>query len=92
MTSYQIPFKHKAMPAIYDRFVATFGAHSAEFNSNLRQTVFIRMQHVFHEAVKPAEARRHFLKSFHPDTGTDVMTVAEKTSVAAMESFIFKGK
>jgi len=90
----QIPFKHSAMMPIYDRFIQTFGSitENKDFDSNLRQTVFIRMKHAFHVAVKPKEARRHFLKNFHPDAGTDVMTLDEKTRVAAMESFIFKGK
>ena len=91
----QIVFREAAMKPIFERFITLFGPRSArseDIAQDVKVVVWIRMIHAFHPLVKPPEARRYFLKTFHPDTGTEQLTIQEKTCVVSMERFIFKGE
>ncbi|MCF8467280.1 MAG: hypothetical protein K9G33_07740 [Sneathiella sp.] len=90
----QITFEEPAMKPIFDRFIRQFGPDSPkseDIAGDVKVVVWIRMINAFHPVVKPREIRAHFLKSFHPDTGTEQLTIAEKTRVIALERAIFKG-
>lgn len=92
MDSEQITFQQAAMQPIFERFKAVFAPGSTNTESiaqDVKWVVWIRMIYAFHPLVRPREIRLYFLKSFHPDTGTDVLSVAEKTSVTALAHVIF---
>ncbi len=93
MTTEQIAFHEPAMRLIFERFKIEFSpgsAKSKEIAQDVKWVVWGMMIYAFHPLVRPREIRLHFLKSFHPDTGTDVLTASEKTKIAAMAGKIFE--
>ena len=87
----EIAFEEPAMQPVFERFIALFGpeAEGSDIACDVRHVVWMRMIHAFHPAVTPREIRMHFLKTFHPDAGTEVLSFAEKNSVAAMDGPLF---
>lgn len=94
MSTVQIEFVEPEMTPIFERFKLMFAPSSgnSDIPSDVRVCVWIRMINAFHPTVKPREIRAHFIKSFHPDGGTHVLTIPEKTKVMAMHDRIFKGQ
>ena len=94
MDQKQINFVEPEMKPIFDRFRIYFAPDSkkSEIASDVKVCVWIRMINAFHPTVKPREIRSHFIKCFHPDAGTHVLTTPEKTKVMATHDRIFKGK
>lgn len=90
----KIEFQEPAMQPIFERFKTLFAPHSEisdDIAQDVKVVVWIRMVYAFHPLVQPREIRLHYLKSFHPDTGTEQLTMAEKNNVTSMAGFIFKG-
>lgn len=94
MEHIQIEFIEPEMKPIFERFKLLFAPHSAKSDipGDVRVCVWIRMINAFHPTVKPREIRSHFIKCFHPDAGTHVLTISEKTKVMAMHDRIFNGQ
>lgn len=94
MENLKIDFKEPEMKPIFDRFKEHFSpsSGSTDIPSDVKTCVWIRMVNAFHPTVKPREIRSHFIKCFHPDGGTHVLTIPEKTKVMATHDRIFKGK
>lgn len=94
MSGFQIEFVDAEMKPIFERFKQLFAPTSSQSDipSDVKVCVWIRMINAFHPTVKPREIRAHFIKSFHPDGGTHVLTIPEKTKVMAMHDRIFKGQ
>ena len=92
MSVEQIEFREPEMQPIFDRFCRRFGLDSVRSESipqDVKVVVWVRMINAFHPLVKPREIRLHFLKTFHPDTGTEQLTDREKTRVTALAGEIF---
>ena len=94
MSTIQIEFVEPEMKPIFERFKLFFEPSSAksEIPSDVKVCVWIRMINAFHPTVKSREIRSNFIKCFHPDAGTHVLTIPEKTKVMAMHDRIFKGQ
>ncbi|CAM3617743.1 hypothetical protein [Thalassospira profundimaris] len=94
MGTIQIDFVVPEMKPIFERFKLIFEPSSAKSDipSDVKVCVWIRMINAFHPTVKPREIRSHFIKCFHPDAGTHVLTIPEKTKVMATHDRIFKGQ
>ena len=94
MNNIRIEFTEPEMQPIFDRFKSLFapGSQTSDIAPDVKVCVWIRMINAFHPTVKPREIRSHFIKCFHPDAGTHVLTTPEKTKVMATHDRIFKGK
>jgi hypothetical protein len=94
MDTTQIDFVEPEMKPIFDRFKIHFSPNSkkSEIATDVKVCVWIRMINAFHPTVKPRQIRSYFIKTFHPDAGTHVLTTPEKTQVMATHDAIFKGE
>ncbi|MEM9055566.1 MAG: hypothetical protein AAGB16_09600 [Pseudomonadota bacterium] len=89
----RIVFKEPEMQPVFDRFTQVFDPNSKsvdDFPTDVKIVVWARMFYAFHPSVSRKEIRSHFYKTFHPDTGTQQLTNAEKNQVAATGESIFK--
>jgi len=93
MENIKISFSEPEMHPIFERFKQYFAPGSAisDIAPDVKTCVWIRMINAFHPTVKPRQIRTHFIKCFHPDAGTHVLTIPEKTQVMAKHDRIFKG-
>ncbi len=73
------------------RFERHFGPHAktSAFSSDIRSAVWIRMVHALSDTVKTRSIRAHFIKTFHPDNGTDALSFDEKNRIMAMHDALF---
>lgn len=95
MTIHEIPFQEPAMKPIHRRFLGLFGPDAdtlPDIPRELQGFVHDWMAPAFHPLVTPRAIRLHYLKSFHPDTGTRFLTTQEKTRVTALAGPIFQGE
>lgn len=93
MSTEKIEFAEPEMTPIFERFKVIFapGSPKSDIPCDVKICVWIRMINAFHPTVKPRQIRSHFIKSFHPDAGEHVLSVAEKTKIMATHDRIFKG-
>ena len=93
MEDIQINFVEPEMQPIFDRFKQHFapGSANSDIAADVKVCVWIRMINAFHPTVKPRQIRAHFIKCFHPDAGTHVLTIPEKNQVMAKHDQVFKG-
>lgn len=94
MNMNDVVFTHRDVMPIYLRFSALFGPESVkrdDLPGDLKIVVWARMVYAFHPLITPRAVRLHFLKSFHPDTGTDQLSIAEKNKVSGFVDHIFNG-
>ena len=77
---------------LYDRFADRFGPCPSEgpaFSRHVRSIVAGYMTPAVHETSKCRDIRKHFLRSFHPDTGTIFLNDQEKCAVFVAGEDIF---